>query len=117
MNLVVNARDAMPTSGKLTFCTSLVEITEEVRLAPAPKLSSRRKFVSFSVSDTGHGMDTSTLGPHLRTVLYDQRTRQRHGHGLGHRLRRPAASTTAGWTWKAHPAGAPPFRAYFPAQR
>lgn len=46
MNLVVNARDAMPTGGRLTIETSIVSPTE----AFLPS------FACLSVSDTGHGM-------------------------------------------------------------
>lgn len=59
MNLVVNARDAMPKGGRLTISTSLVDLTE----ANSQMNPDRRegRFVCLAVSDTGCGMDAETL--------------------------------------------------------
>jgi len=60
MNLVVNARDAMPEGGVLTIETCAVEIgrtpTDGQPMLPAGR------YVTLAVTDTGSGMDAQTAG-------------------------------------------------------
>lgn len=56
MNLVVNARDAMPTGGRIAVRTELVELT---RTGEVNGLSAG-SYVALSVQDTGVGMDAET---------------------------------------------------------
>jgi two-component system cell cycle sensor histidine kinase/response regulator CckA len=58
MNLVVNARDAMPTGGKLTLEISMIELDEESTRDHSGMTPGHH--VLLAVSDTGSGMDKAT---------------------------------------------------------
>ena len=59
LNLVVNARDAMPKGGTLTIITDLVEMNDAyVQRHPEARLGA---FVCLRVSDSGCGMDATTI--------------------------------------------------------
>lgn len=79
MNLVVNARDAMPNGGLLAIETSQVELarTPMHHLHPLPL----GHYVKLTVTDTGCGMNTDVLG-HLFEPFFT--TKDAHkGTGLG----------------------------------
>ena len=58
MNLAVNARDAMPTGGKLSIETANVE--HDPDYAREQDAAAVSRFVMLAVSDTGTGMDEAT---------------------------------------------------------
>jgi len=57
LNLVVNARDAMPEGGLLTIRTRHADVS--AASSPSPALAAGR-YVVLAVSDTGSGMDAQT---------------------------------------------------------
>jgi len=78
MNLVVNARDAMPTGGRITLRAEPLlldanAVGEHLPLRPG-------EYVQISVTDTGCGMDAATL-EHIWEPFYT--TKGNQGTGLG----------------------------------
>jgi CheY-like chemotaxis protein len=59
LNLVINARDAMPNGGRLTIETSFADVDEAFATPRAELLPGR--YVVVAVSDTGVGMDAAIL--------------------------------------------------------
>src|SRR5260370_4502857 len=79
INLVVNAREAMPDGGKLAIATAGLNLAanedgEILDLAPGA-------YVIISITDTGHGMDAETRD-HVFEPFFSTRE-QRPGGGLG----------------------------------
>jgi signal transduction histidine kinase/ActR/RegA family two-component response regulator len=58
MNLVVNARDALPKGGRITISTALADV-DAIHTEAQPN-SRPGRFVCLAVSDTGCGMDAAT---------------------------------------------------------
>ena len=58
MNLSVNARDAMPDGGRLSFTTSNLELDDAAR--PTYMGVAPGSYVEIAVADTGCGMDAAT---------------------------------------------------------
>ena len=77
VNLVLNARDAMPQCGKLTIATSNVDLEEGAKSKHA--IVPAGNYVVLSVTDNGSGMDEETQS-HIFEPFY---TTKELGKGTG----------------------------------
>ncbi|WP_175498542.1 ATP-binding protein [Sulfitobacter marinus] len=80
LNLILNARDAMPDGGKLTIETSNVRVEAGYIDGRDEKLEAGR-YVLVAVSDTGHGIADDDL-EHIFTPFFSTKSVS-HGSGLG----------------------------------
>jgi PAS domain S-box-containing protein len=80
LNLGLNARDAMPGGGRMTFATG-VETLDEAFCKNLAKGLSAGSFLRMSISDTGIGIDEETLG-HIFEPFFTTKPRGK-GTGMG----------------------------------
>ncbi len=117
MNLVVNARDALPQGGRVAIETRSVKLEPDLRVSrELGEDTPTGNFALLSVTDTGHGMDAVTLQRMWEPFFTTKPSGQ--GTGLGLSSVYGSAKQSGGFVWAdSEPGRGTTVQIYWPEAR